>query len=66
MTDLTILSELLLIFAVSIAVVFIFHQVRLPSIAGFLVAGALIGPYGLNLVSDLQQVNELGSTESSS
>ncbi|TAJ10954.1 MAG: sodium:proton exchanger [Nitrospirae bacterium] len=59
MTDLTILSELLLIFAVSIAVVFVFHQVRLPSIAGFLVAGALIGPYGLNLVSDLQQVNVL-------
>ncbi|MDE3241255.1 MAG: cation:proton antiporter [Nitrospirota bacterium] len=59
MTDHNVLSELLLIFAVSIAVVFLFHHLRLPSIAGFLVAGALIGPYGLNLVSDLQQVNVL-------
>ncbi|MFM8551101.1 MAG: cation:proton antiporter [Nitrospiraceae bacterium] len=59
MTDPTVLSELLLIFSVSILVVFAFHQFRLPSIAGFLVAGALIGPYGLNLVSDLQQVNVL-------
>lgn len=59
MTDPTVLSELLLIFAVSIAVVFVFHHLRLPSIAGFLVAGALIGPYGLNLVSDLQQVHVL-------
>ena len=54
-----VLSDLLVIFAVSIAVVFVFHQLRLPAIAGFLAAGALIGPYGLNLVSDLSQVNIL-------
>jgi CPA2 family monovalent cation:H+ antiporter-2 len=54
-----VLSDLLTIFTVSIAVVFVFHQIRLPSIAGFLAAGALIGPYGLNLVSDLRQVTVL-------
>jgi CPA2 family monovalent cation:H+ antiporter-2 len=57
--DYDVLSELLVIFSVSIAVVFLFQKLRLPSIAGFLVAGALIGPYGLNLVSDLQQVQVL-------
>src|SRR5881396_2173478 len=57
MTDYGVLANLLVIFTVSIAVVFVFHQFRLPSIAGFLAAGALIGPYGLNLVSDLGQVN---------
>jgi CPA2 family monovalent cation:H+ antiporter-2 len=57
--DLAVLAELLLIFSVSIGVVFVFHQLRLPSIAGFLVAGALIGPFGFNLVSDLTQVKEL-------
>jgi len=57
--DHSVLSDLLGIFAVSIVVVFLFHHLRLPSIAGFLVAGALIGPYGFNLVSDLQQVNVL-------
>ncbi|HXF92916.1 MAG TPA: cation:proton antiporter [Nitrospiraceae bacterium] len=59
MTDHTVLRELLLIFVVSIGVVFVFHQFRLPSIAGFLAAGALIGPQGLNLVSDLTQVEVL-------
>lgn len=51
-----VLNDLLVIFAVSIAVVFAFQKLRVPSIAGFLAAGALIGPHGLNLVSDLQQV----------
>lgn len=59
MTDHNVLSDLLLIFAISIAVVFMFQKLHVPSIAGFLAAGALIGPYGLNLVSDLQQVNVL-------
>ncbi len=55
----SVLIDLLVIFSISIAVVWVFHRLRLPLIAGFLVAGALIGPYGLNLVSDLQQVNVL-------
>lgn len=59
MTDYGVLSNLLVIFAVSIAVVFVFHQFRLPSIAGFLVAGALIGPHGLNLISDIGTVQVL-------
>ncbi len=59
MTDYSVLSNLLLIYTVSIAVVFLFHQFRLPSIAGFLVAGALIGPHGLNLISDIATVQVL-------
>ncbi|UVT16556.1 MAG: cation:proton antiporter [Nitrospira sp.] len=59
MTDHGVLGNLLLIYTVSIAVVFLFHQFRLPSIAGFLVAGALIGPHGLNIVSDIETVHLL-------
>ena len=59
MTDYGALANLLVIFTASIAVVFVFHQFRLPSIAGFLVAGALIGPYGLNLISDIETVRAL-------
>lgn len=59
MTDYGVLSNLLVIFTVSIAVVFIFHQFRLPSIAGFLVAGALIGPHGFHLISDTSTVQVL-------
>lgn len=59
MTDYGVLGNLLIIFSVSIAVVFLFHQFRLPSIAGFLVAGSLIGPHGLNLISDVGTVQIL-------
>ena len=59
MTDYGVLANLLVIFTTSIAVVFVFHQFRLPSIAGFLVAGALIGPYGLNLISNIGTVQVL-------
>ena len=59
MTDYGVLANLLVIFSVSIAVVFVFHQFRLPSIAGFLVAGAIIGPHGLNLISDIGTVQVL-------
>ncbi len=59
MTDYGVLSNLLVIFTVSIAVVFLFHQFRLPSIAGFLVAGALIGPNGLHLIADIGTVQVL-------
>ena len=59
MTDYGVLGNLLVIFSVSIAVVFVFHQFRLPSIAGFLVAGALIGPHGLNLIGDIGTVQVL-------
>ena len=59
MTELHILRDVLIIFSVSIGVVFLFQKLRLPSIAGFLVAGTLVGPYGLNLVSDREQVETL-------
>ncbi|HWG96604.1 MAG TPA: cation:proton antiporter [Nitrospira sp.] len=59
MTDHSVLGNLLLIYTVSIAVVFLFHQFRLPSIAGFLVAGALIGRHGFNLISDIATVQVL-------
>lgn len=52
-----IVGDLLAIFAISIAVVFLFQKVRLPSIAGFLAVGALVGPYGLNLISNLDGVS---------
>ena len=59
MAEYGVLGNLLVIFTVSIAVVFLFHQFRLPSIAGFLVAGALIGPHGFNLISDVGTVQIL-------
>ena len=59
MTDYGVLPNLLVIFLASIAVVFVFHKLRLPSIAGFLVAGSVIGPHGLNLITDVGTVEVL-------
>ena len=59
MPDHSILQDVLIIFTVSIGVVFLFQKLRLPSIAGFLVAGTLVGPYGLNLISDRAQIEVL-------
>lgn len=57
MTDVKIMSDLPVIFAISIGIVFVFHKFRLPPIAGFLAAWILIEPHGLNLASDLQPVH---------
>ena len=58
MDELEVLRDILVIFSVSIGVVFLFQKLHLPSIAGFLVAGTLVGPYGLNLISGSSDLGE--------
>lgn len=59
MENISVLRDIIIIFTVSIGVVFLFQKLHFPSIAGFLVAGTLVGPYGLNLISDREQVQVL-------
>ena len=59
MTEFIALRDVIIIFSVSIVVVFLFQKLHLPSIAGFLVVGTLVGPYGLNLISDREHVHVL-------
>jgi len=59
MENISALRDIIIIFTVSVGVVFLFQKLHLPSIAGFLVAGTLVGPYGLNLISDREQVQVL-------
>jgi CPA2 family monovalent cation:H+ antiporter-2 len=57
------LAELVILLALAAAGAALFERLTLPSIAGFLVAGALVGPGGLGLVSDpgaVQAVAEAG------
>lgn len=53
------LADLLVVFAVTAAVVFAFGRARIPSVVGLLVSGVLVGPYGLSLVSDVRSVELL-------
>ncbi len=55
----TILRDLVVIFAAALLVVAPLRRLRLPSIAGFIVAGVAIGPHALRLVGDAHNVEVL-------
>src|SRR5688572_11759565 len=57
--DLPVLRELALLAGCSLAVLLLFHRLRLPPVAGFLVTGVLIGPGGLGIVRDPATVRTL-------
>jgi CPA2 family monovalent cation:H+ antiporter-2 len=59
MTELDYLRDLVVIMGLGVAIVAIFHRLKIPTIAGFIVAGMLVGPKGLGLVDDLHQVKVL-------
>ena len=57
------LRDLVVLFGISVVVSYAFRLLHLSSIAGFLVAGAVVGPYGLKLISsihDVEQMSEIG------
>ncbi len=56
MSQLVVLRDLAVIFAVSLLVILLFHRLRLPALPGFIVAGVLLGPNALGLVSEVHQV----------
>ena len=59
MTELAFLQDLVVIFAAALVVVVVLGRLRIPSIAGFIIAGALVGPAALGLVQDIHQVEVL-------
>ena len=57
--EIPLLKDIIVIFLVSVTVVFVFHKLRIPSIVGFIVAGILAGPDGLKLVVSKHNVEVL-------
>jgi len=57
--ELTVLKDLAVIFTTSLVVILAFHRLKLPALPGFIVAGMLVGPNGLGLVSGSHQVESL-------
>jgi CPA2 family monovalent cation:H+ antiporter-2 len=55
----TLFSDILIIFGLSVGVVFVCQRLRIPSIVGFFLTGLLAGPHALGLVSDLARVETL-------
>ena len=59
MEQLHILRDLAVIFAGSLLVILVFHRFKLPALPGFIVAGIILGPNALGLVSDPHDVEGL-------
>ncbi|UCG63370.1 MAG: cation:proton antiporter [Deltaproteobacteria bacterium] len=57
--EIPLLKDILIIFGLSIAVVFICHRLRVPAIVGYLLTGVLAGPHGLGLIARVHEVEIL-------
>ncbi|MBC2695514.1 MAG: potassium transporter KefB [Desulfobacteraceae bacterium] len=57
--EIPLLNDIVVIFGLAIAVLFICHQFRVPSVVGFLLTGILVGPYGFALVKAVHEVEIL-------
>lgn len=56
MIEFEFLRSLVIIFGLSAVVVFILGKFRVPSIIGFLIAGVVLGPHGLELIKEVHLV----------
>src|SRR6187402_1036039 len=54
-----LLDELAIVAALAVAVTVLLSRLKLPTVAGLLAAGALLGPYGLRLVKSQHAIEVL-------
>ena len=54
MLEITFLRDVLIFLVAAMVVVSLFRPMRASPVLGYLVAGALIGPYGLGIIADVE------------
>ncbi|MBU2497588.1 MAG: cation:proton antiporter [Proteobacteria bacterium] len=54
--EIPLLRDILLIFGLAIAVLFVCHRLRVATIVGFLLTGLLAGPHGFGLIGAVKEV----------
>ena len=54
-----LLYEIFVILGLSVAVIFVFHRLKIPAIVGFILTGILAGPSSLGLVKAVHEVEQL-------
>lgn len=57
--EIPLLKDIVIIFGLSIVVIYICHGIRVPVIVGFLLTGILAGPHGLGVVKAVHEVEIL-------
>jgi CPA2 family monovalent cation:H+ antiporter-2 len=61
--ELLLLKDILIVFSLSMVVLFICHKMKVPTVVGFLLTGIMAGPYGLGLITadkEVQVLAEIG------
>jgi CPA2 family monovalent cation:H+ antiporter-2 len=56
---LDLMSDILIIFGLSVGVLFLFAKIRVPALVGFIFTGVLAGPHGLGLIHRADEVEVL-------
>ena len=59
MNDLGVLRDLAIIIGLAIPIVALAHRVRVPPLVGFLLVGVVIGPHGVALIPEPEEVSAL-------
>lgn len=54
-----LLKSVVIILGISVGVVFLLGKLRIPSVIGFIISGLIVGPYGVNLITDLHSIEIL-------
>ncbi len=54
-----LIKDLAILLLVSLPINIIFHKIKIPSVMGFLLAGVIIGPYGLHMIGDSEEIKQL-------
>lgn len=57
--DIPILEDIVIIFSLSVFVIYVFNKLKIPPIVGFLLTGVLVGPHALGLIDSGKEVEIL-------
>nr|WP_094227864.1 cation:proton antiporter [Methanolobus psychrotolerans] len=57
--DLTLFTDIEIIFGFSILILLLFHRIKLSPVLGFLVTGIIAGPHMLGIINEVEQVEIL-------
>ncbi len=61
MQEIQLLRDLVVVFGCAAPLVYLFHRLKQSPIVGFVVTGAVVGPYGFSLIHDIESVHTLAT-----
>ncbi len=52
-------KDIIILFVLSVLIIFVFHRLKIPAIVGFLFTGLIVGPHSLGIVHSVKEVESL-------